>query len=277
MYMNSKPKLAVPSCLLGKEVCCDGDATEFRNLNQDWSESFELVEVCPEVELGMGVSSSALRLNKDRERISLINPENGEDHTEAMAKYAEKKSDDLVASGISGFVFSKDSPVFGLEKVKVYRGDNPKAVQDGSGLFTMVFTTLYPHIPVIEEVKLIDPLHVEHFLARVQFFHEWQTIGNEGWTAEKIISFHDENKLFSLSRAPEFKEILDRIIAEGFNNNEHPEHVALNYMTEAQKRLSTIPNKGRITQSVQRALGRLPQISKPKKTELLDVVQNIRR
>ena len=48
-------------------------------------------------------------------------------------------------------------------------------------------------------------------------------------------------------------------------------------MTEAQKRLSTIPNKGRITQSVQRALGRLPQISKPKKTELLDVVQSIRR
>ena len=103
--MNSKPKLAVSSCLLRKKVRCNGDATEFRNLNQDWSESFELVEVCPEVELGMGVSSLALRLIKDRERISLINPENGEDHTEAMAKYAEEKSDDLVASGISGFVF----------------------------------------------------------------------------------------------------------------------------------------------------------------------------
>ena len=93
-----------------------------------------------------------------------------------MLEYAEVQSDFLVASGISGFVFKKDSPSCGLERVKVYRGDNPQAVRDGAGLFAKVFTTLYPHIPVIEEGRLTDPLQAEHFLARVHFFNEWQPL-----------------------------------------------------------------------------------------------------
>ncbi len=236
--MTGNPKLAVCSCLLKKRVRRDGENAEFRDLNQDWSESFELVEVCPEVELGMGVSSSALRLIKDRERISLINPENGEDHTEAMAKYAEEKSDELVACGISGFVFSKDSPVFGLERVKVYRGDSPKAVQDGSGLFAKVFTTLYPHIPVIDEGKLTDPYQVEHFFARVQFFHKWHTIGMTGWTESKLEKFHNENQIFLYERAPLSRKSISAVMSVLSKGEEHPENVAFYYMTEAQKSLS---------------------------------------
>ena len=259
--MTSNPKLAVCSCLLKKRIRHDGENAELRGLNQDWSESFELVEVCPDVELGMGVSSSALRLIKDQERISLINPENGEDHTETMAKYAEEKSDELVASGISGFVFSKDSPVFGLERVKVYRGDNPKAVQDGSGLFAKVFTTLYPHIPVIEEGKLNDPSQVEHFLSRVQFFHEWHKIGDTGWTELKLKNFHRENENFLRSRAPLSKKPISAIMSELSKGEQHPENLAFYYMTEAQKYLSTLTKSSISIQPLKRTAERLPQVT----------------
>ena len=231
--MRSKPKLAVSSCLLGKKVRYNGDAAEFRPLNRIWSEHLELIGVCPEVGIGMGVPRPTVRLVKGEERISLIDPKNGHDYTDKMLEYAEIQSDFLVASGISGFVFKKDSPSCGLERVKVYRGDNPQAVRDGAGLFSKVFTTLSPHIPVIEEGRLTDALQAEHFLARVHFFDEWQTIGKEGWTAAKVMQFHAEHKLFLLSRAPDSKRMLGRIIAEGFDNDEHPENVALKYMTEA--------------------------------------------
>ena len=36
----------------------------------------------------------------------------------------------------------------------------------GRGLFAMVFTTLNPQIPVIEEQQLSDPIQVEQYLAR---------------------------------------------------------------------------------------------------------------
>ena len=275
--MRSKPKLAVSSCLLGKKVRYNGDAAEFRPLNRIWSEHLELIGVCPEVGIGMGVPRPTIRLVKGEEKISLIDPKNGHDYTDKMLEYSEIQSDFLIASGISGFVFKKDSPSCGLERVKVYRGDNPQAVRDGTGLFAKVFTTLYPHIPVIEEGRLTDPLQAEHFLARVHFFHEWQTIGSEGWTATKIMQFHAEHKLFLLSRAPDSKRMLGRIIAEGFDNDEHPEHVALKYMTEAQKHLATLTKRGRIAHAMERVVGRLPQISKPEKRELLDVIHSFRR
>tara|TARA_B100000212_G_scaffold124093_1_gene93145 strand:+ start:828 stop:1586 length:759 start_codon:yes stop_codon:yes gene_type:complete len=229
--MTSNPKLAVCSCLLKKRNRHNGENAEFRGLNQDWSESFELVEVCPEVELDMGVSSSALRLIKDQERISLINPENGEDHTEAMIKYAEEKSDYLVASGISGFVFSKDSPVFGLEKVMVYCGENQLTITDGAGMFAKVFTTLYPQIPVIEDDDLNDSHKLGNFIARVTLYNRWLMIDKTGWTEEKIQNFHSRNikLLEGIS-----KEMNSNLI----DKSRHPDFIAIDYITEAQKYLA---------------------------------------
>ena len=250
----NKPKLAVSSCLLGKKVRSNGDAAEFRPLNRTWSEHLELIEVCPEVGIGMGVPRPTPRLVKDEERISLIDPMNGHDYTDKMLEYAEVQSDFLVASGISGFVFKTDSPSCGLEKVKVYRGDNPKAVRDGTGLFAKVFTTLYPHIPVIEEGSLSDPFQAEHFLARVQFFNEWLSNGKEGWTTSRLVTFHADQKAFLLSKTPDAMRSLDKIISKLFDSDEHPEHVALNYVTEAQKHLSVLNNKERVAQAMERVL-----------------------
>jgi uncharacterized protein YbgA (DUF1722 family) len=144
-------------------------------------------------------------------------------------------------------------------------------------MFAKVFTTLYPHIPVIEEGRLTDPHQAEHFLARVHFFDEWQTIGSEGWTAAKVMQFHAEHKLFLLSRAPDAKRVLGRIIAQGFDNNEHPDSVALKYMTEAQKHLSVLTKRGRIAHAMERVVGRLPDMSKGEKGELLEVIQQFRK
>ena len=275
--MSNKPKLAVSACLLGKKVRYNGDAAEFRVLNRVWSEHLELIGVCPEVGIGMGVPRPTIRLVKGEERISLVNPKNGEDFTDKMLEYSEIQSDYLMSVGISGFVFKKDSPTCGLERVKVYRGDNPQAVRNGVGMFAKVFTTLYPHIPVIEEGRLTDPRQAEHFLARVHFFDEWQTIGNEGWTAKKLMQFHAEHKLFLLGRAPEAKRILGRIIAQGFDDNERPETVALTYMTAAQKHLSTLTKPGRIAHAMERIVGRLPNMSKEDRKEIVQVINQFRQ
>ena len=275
--MASKPKIAVSSCLLGKKVRYNGDAAEFRMLNRVWSDHLELIGVCPEVAIGMGVPRPTIRLVKGEERISLINPKNGDDYTDKMLEYAEVQSDFLINSGISGFVFKKGSPSCGLERVKVYRGDNAHAEKGGAGMFAKVFTTLYPHIPVIEEGRLSDPLQAEHFLARVYFFNRWLDVGVEGWTANKLMNFHSEHKLFILSRAPDAKSILGRVIAHGFENNEHPDLVALKYMTEAQNHLSTLTTPGRIAHVMERIVGRLPLMPSQDRKELIEVIHRYRK
>lgn len=275
--MTSKPKIAVSSCLLGKKVRYNGDAAEFRMLNRVWSDHLELIGVCPEVAIGMGVPRPTIRLVKGEERISLINPKNGDDYTDKMLEYAEVQSDFLINSGISGFVFKKGSPSCGLERVKVYRGENAHAEKVGAGMFAKVFTTLYPHIPVIEEGRLSDPLQAEHFLARVYFFNEWLNVGAKGWSAAKLMQFHSENKLFLLSRAPDAKRILGRVIANAFENNEHPDIVALKYMAEAQNHLSTLTTPGRIAHAMERIVGRLPLMPSQDRKELIEVISRYRK
>ncbi len=272
-------RLAV-SCMpyLEKKVRSNGDAAEFRMLNRVWSDHLELIGVCPEVAIGMGVPRPTIRLVKGEERISLINPKNGDDYTDKMLEYAEVQSDFLINSGISGFVFKKGSPSCGLERVKVYRGENAHAEKVGAGMFAKVFTTLYPHIPVIEEGRLSDPLQAEHFLARVYFFDEWLNVGVEGWSAAKLMQFHSENKLFLLSRAPDAKRILGRVIANAFENNEHPDIVALKYMAEAQNHLSTLDyTSGPIAHAMERSVGRLPLMPSQDRKELIEVISRYRK
>lgn len=276
--MSSKPKLAVSSCLLGHKVRYNGDAAEFRPLTRVWCEHLDLVGVCPEVGIGMGIPRPTIRLVKKDDKITLVNPKSGDDFTQKMLEFAELKSDVLVSEGICGFVFKKGSPSCGLERVKVYKDDNPTAERTGVGMFAKVFTTLYPHIPVIEEGRLTDPLQAENFLARVHFFSDWLAIGNEGWTASKVMKFHSENKLFILSKAPAAKRILGRIIANGFTEGQHPDNVALHYMTTAQSHLTTPTNNGRIAHAMERIVGRLSSgLTKDDKQEVLEIIHNFRK
>ena len=70
---------------------------------------------------------------------------------------------------------------------------------------------------------------------------------------------------------------MGRIIAQGFDNDEHPELVALKYMTEAQKGLSVLTKRGRIAHAMERVVGKLPNMSKQDKSELLEVIRQFRK
>ncbi len=276
--MVTKPRLAVSSCLLGQKVRYNGDAAEFRALTRKWNGHFDLVGVCPEVGIGMGVPRPTIRLVNDGNSIRLVNPKNGDDFTDRMLEYAQLQADALVESGICGFVFKKDSPSCGLERVKVYREGHVHATRDGRGMFAKVFTTLYPHIPVIEEGRLTDARQAEHYLARVHFFSLWREEGLNGWTAKALMQFHNTNKLFLLSRSPDAKRRLGRLIAEGFDNGDRAETVALAYMTEAQKSLNVLTKSGPIAHAMERVLGKLSHnLSKMERQEVLEVIHDFRQ
>jgi hypothetical protein len=194
----------------------------------------------------MGTPRPTIRLVNRDGKIHLVNPKTDDDFTQDMLEYAELQSDALMKAEICGFVFKKDSPSCGLERVRVYRDNQPQAIRNGTGLFALVFTTLNPHIPVIEEGRLSDPLQAEHFLARVEFFSLWLEEGRGGWTADKLMRFHNTNKLFLLSRSPKAKRELGRLLAHAFEQGEHPDHAALQYMTAAQKSLDVLTKPGPI-------------------------------
>ena len=275
--MVLKSKLGVSACLLGAKVRNNGEGAEVRNLTGTWAHHLELIGVCPEVGIGMGVPRPTTRLIHRNGKIHLMNPKTDDDFTQEMIDYAELQSDALVNAGISGFVFKKDSSTCGLGQVRVYHDDQPQAVRNGTGLFALIFTTLNPHIPVIEEEQLNDPSQAEHFFARVEFFSLWLEEGRRGWNTDRLTHFHNTNELFLLSRSPKAKRELGRLLAHAFERGDHPEHIAHEYMSVAQQSLSVLTKPGPIAHAMERVLGRLSQnLSRVERQEMLDVIHEYR-
>src|SRR5882762_6974511 len=113
-------RLGVSSCLLGEEVRFDGGHKRDRFLTDLLGRYVEWVPVCPEVEVGMGVPREALRLVGTPASPRMIGLRSGDDYTARMRRFATERVRALAALDLGGYVFKKDSPSCGIERVRVY-------------------------------------------------------------------------------------------------------------------------------------------------------------
>ncbi len=144
-------KLAIPMCILGKNVRWDGKLC--RNLIRD-IENDEIFEFCPEYETGFSVP---------REPIEIIGGD-GEDFWKGKANVITKSGniiDDLVKdtsykilerlkkNSVELFFSVKKSPMCALSII--YDGSFAKKVIKGKGVLTALF--LINGLKVIEEIE----------------------------------------------------------------------------------------------------------------------------
>jgi uncharacterized protein YbbK (DUF523 family) len=163
----AKLRLGVSACLLGSEVRYDGGHKRNAFLVDLLGPLVEWVPVCPEIELGLGVPREPIRLVGPSAAPRLVGERSGEDHTEAMARFAEARVRELAALDLDGWVTKADSPSCGMELVRVHpaRGGEPR--REGVGAFVRVLGARMPLLPIEEEGRLEDPAARERFLERI--------------------------------------------------------------------------------------------------------------
>ena len=88
---DDRPRLGISACLLGDEVRFDGGHKRDRFLTDVLARFVELVPVCPEVELGMGVPREPVRLVRDGGDVRMRGNRSGADHTEAMRRFSTRR------------------------------------------------------------------------------------------------------------------------------------------------------------------------------------------
>lgn len=157
-------RIGVSRCLLGVRCRYDGKAAETR---VD-APGVVLVDVCPEVELGMGVPREAVRLEGEREAPRMIGIVSRTDHTERMRAFAGKCVAELRAAGLDGFVLQSRSPSCGVGSVKRFASADAEPVRDGTGLFAAALRARLPDLPVIEDDGFADPARWAAFLEAVR-------------------------------------------------------------------------------------------------------------
>ncbi|HSF33954.1 MAG TPA: DUF523 and DUF1722 domain-containing protein [Candidatus Tectomicrobia bacterium] len=206
-------RLGISACLLGQKVRYDGGHKRDAFLVEVFGRYVEWVPVCPEVEMGLGVPRDALRLELQGDDIRLIMPETGTDYTEGMRAFAATRLAALASERLCGYIFKKDSPSCGTERVRLYpnHGVPRKA---GQGVFAAALMQRFPHLPIEEEGRLNDPRLRENFVARVFAFQRWRQMAEQSISRAALLRFHAQHKFLLLAHSQVGTQRLGRLVAQ---------------------------------------------------------------
>ncbi len=172
---NDPLRVGVSSCLLGEAVRWDGGHKREAFLFDGLGADVELIAVCPELELGLGVPREPIRLVDagPGKGLRLVAEASGRDHTQAMADFSRERVGQLADLSLSGYVLKRRSPSCGVLGVPIWSGDGKSVPRlDGRGLFAAALHEVLPELPIEEEHHLRDPARREEWMARVLAYHQ---------------------------------------------------------------------------------------------------------
>jgi uncharacterized protein YbgA (DUF1722 family)/uncharacterized protein YbbK (DUF523 family) len=209
---DSLIRVGISTCLLGQKVRFDGGHKRDRLITDILGPYFQFVPVCPELEVGMGVPREAVRLEGSPDAPTMVGNRTGEDWTDRMNRYSDRRVRQRDLRDLSGYILKKDSPSCGMERVKLYITD--KNVQRiTSGLFARALMVQYPHLPIEEEGRLHDDRLRENFIVRVFAYDRLQKLYRERFSRKRIVEFHTAHKYLLLAHSPKHYKQMGQLVA----------------------------------------------------------------
>ncbi len=147
-----KPVLVLSACLAGDNVRYDGKPV-LEPFSQELARHSEVIKVCPEVALGLGVPREKVIVYKNDSAVRLFQPAKGLELTEAMARFSEEFLNSLPE--VDGFLLKSKSPSCGVSRTKVYGDPEGRLYRGtGKGLFALKVIERFPYLPVEDELRL---------------------------------------------------------------------------------------------------------------------------
>lgn len=166
--VNHKIKIAVSSCLLGEAVRYDGTDNHIEYITQQLATEYNLISLCPEMAVGMGVPRPPIQLvdiGKSIQVLGVDNPDNN------MTKPLSDYGMNVVKTypDICGYIFKKNSPSCGVKNVKVLNVQG-EYERKGQGIYAEVIMKALPLLPVIDEDDFLnEKLRVEFLLDVLEY------------------------------------------------------------------------------------------------------------
>ena len=274
-FFSPKPRLGISACLLGQKVRYDGGHKKDRFLMDTFGLQVEWIPVCPELEVGMGVPREPVRLVGNASDFRMIAEGSGKDWTSAMRRLASERVRELRALELSGYIFKKDSPSCGMERVRVYnRAGIPNRA--GRGLFASILMNELPLLPVEEEGRLNDPMLRENFVERIFAYHRWKGCARQHKSVRSLVDFHTCHKLLILAHSEPHYRKLGRIVADA---KQSPIATAYEQYSrlfmEGMSNHATAKKHANVLQHMMGYFSK--ELSKEERQELLELISDFRR
>ena len=114
-----KPTILISKCIEGEPCRYDGSMIKDSFISK-LKTYVNIIEVCPEVGIGLSTPRDSLRLVGNKSAVSLVCSKTGEDLTEKMIDFSNTFLKSLDKSKIQGIILKGKSPSCGVKDVKLY-------------------------------------------------------------------------------------------------------------------------------------------------------------
>jgi len=269
---QDKILIGISSCLIGEKVRFDGGHKQNRYVLDTLGQFFRFRPFCPEMAIGLGVPRETIRLVSIDGRTEAIGNKTAElNVTRELTQSAEDQRD--WHRRIFGYIVKKDSPSCGMERVRVYHGEQPQ--RSGVGLYTETLMRNFPALPVEEEGRLGDPVLRESFVKRVIIYKRWHDLLGAGLDWAGLTDFHGRHKLILYSHNQQLGRQLGRKLASA--RNQALADYAPQYLAQLMAILKISAKRSNHVNVLEHIRGYLKQdLDKSDKQELTDSIENYR-
>ena len=209
--LSDKPRIAVSACLVGEPVRYDGNHKRHPQVIGLLASLFELLPVCPEVEIGLGIPREPIQLEETTDGVRLVAVQSRQDYTIRMQQFARQMTTQLESWQACGYLLKSRSPSCGLQDVKLFdkHGDFQRS---GRGIFAQQLQQDVQSLPLAEETTLEDAATREHFIERVQAFHRLRVCLSAPWNPPQIVQFHSAHQRQLASHDPAGYQLLQDLV-----------------------------------------------------------------
>ena len=208
----ARPRVVLSRCLELDQVRYDGERIAY-GFVLELEPHVDLVPICPEVEIGLGVPRDPIRLVEEGGGIRLVQPSTGRDLTSEMETFADGFLGG--ATSVDGFLLKNRSPSCGIRDVRRYRPDGePSSSGKGGGLFGEAVLDRFGHLAVEDEGRLRNSRIREHFLTKLFALAALREVEEAG-SLRDLIDFHARYKFVLMAYSQKGLGGLDRLVAEG--------------------------------------------------------------
>ena len=160
-------------CLLGDRVRYDAEVNEYPLLTSFIQRHFDVVAVCPEVEIGLGVPRPPVQLTGSLDAIIIRGRDNPLiDITSDMHNYCQQRPAEL--NSIHGYIFKSKSPSCGVNTTPLFNQQGEITTLT-SGVFVNAMLQLYPKLPITDEQGLVTSTQYNFFLNQVEQYQQKHT------------------------------------------------------------------------------------------------------
>ncbi|MCF6318611.1 MAG: DUF523 domain-containing protein [Proteobacteria bacterium] len=160
-------KLGVSACLMGQKVRYDGK-DKYIPLEKYFDlKVFELIPICPEVEMGMSIPRPPIQIINDGQiKLVQVN-DHCIDYTSQMKTWFNEQATRM--SEFSGLILKSKSPSCGNQTTPHFQSDDIFDLNDG--LFVQLLKTQNPAIALIDEIQIKEKQQLLKFIKQISKNH----------------------------------------------------------------------------------------------------------